>query len=329
MNIEEIRKSLQSFVGIHIDDMEVSERQKEAIQRLMCLPDEKFDNLCNDVVNEINRRSGLKHAEKGPMQEKLGNLSLGKFKNLVFDVLLVYNYRNSGGDKINFEEFISHLDEAIAEMKMHNKNIVSTIRQMDFLSTMKEYHRYVTMNYRLNPELKEEISEKIELESKNKVESFVYCLSHPKEVIKYLDSGKMKGNDMFQYKKDMIMRVLGDGELTHEKRSILKSEMITIFSLMAEEVEYQEKSLPLELGMITEILEDIRKDICGEGCVNLEEISGKMSSIVDSLILQRSESNDLKLHKVALESLDESVTKMDAFEMILKLAQDVNELFEQ
>lgn len=361
---EVIRYTLQSFVSPHITNSELSSRQKEAIQRLIYLSPEKFENLCSDIVNEIHRRSGMSFDPLGPLQEKLSRLNIEKFRNLVIDTLLVFNYKNPGSEVLKMEDFLSNLENLIENLKIKSdkEKFINKIKNQPFINKITEFNRYLRRTKIIDLEIIDEIDKEIAAEVDRKTHYLFDCLLYPKIFISQVDNSDLRDDPEYIYHRKNLLnlfeekdgcsgckkdsdnkelnkfkdQIIGDDT----KNKLIKSEIQKIISLIidksnipAKRIEYFER----EINLVLDALYEIKRDIIGEACVNLEEISNTLifsiDGIIDKFKVIDSENDDflniLQMHKVSMETLGDSVTKSEAFKQVLSLAKDLQLVFKK
>lgn len=210
-----IQYTLQSYVGPHLADMHISQRQKDAIQRLICLSEDKFEDLCADIVNEIHHRSGMDFTGSGPMYAKLAGLSDDKFRNLVVDTLLVHNYRHPGTETVHMEDFLNNLERLIQNLKDQslNEKFTEKIKGMGFLPALLEYNRYIRKVAPVDPDIVTEIDRMVHGELELRTVHFLDSLSYPRRFLEYLDKSSLSQNSEYCFRRHTILQLL-DGD-TH------------------------------------------------------------------------------------------------------------------
>ncbi|KAI5169523.1 hypothetical protein PAEPH01_0786 [Pancytospora epiphaga] len=158
-----------------------------------------------------------------------------------------------------------------------------------------------------------------------------------------MDEGPLKDSTEYRYHRDNITAMLNNPEKTHLHGSavakIMKGELQQIVMLMLERsiipTERVEMKYP-ELLVVVSTLERIADDLSGRICVNLESMSDDLISILDKLVSEMEKDpnidvdllNKLKMHRVPIEGMANSVTKLDAFKLVVLLAQDLRAIVE-
>lgn len=391
------RYTLQSFVGPRVADLSITKRQKDAIQRLIGLSDEKFEALCDDIVNEIHRRGGMNHSTDGPMHEKLAELSEEKFRSLAVDTLLVYNYRNPGTEVLELDSFLNNLQQLISDLKTRSdeERFVERIRGMGFLNAMLEYNRYVERTGTMDKEVTAEIERLIKQEVESRSTKLIECLSYPADFIRCLDREAIKDSPEYKYHRANIMRLIentpeveaineeyfrgtkatgglmgetkmfsnvefsrsmSEAEIANRRtlerpgeeqagmaigktaRSrLIKVEMLQMLTMFVEKSCVPAAKLDAqypEIQYLAKSLDAIYDDLNGNTCVNVKEMSTALIELLDGLLGKLSIEQDvggkeittLKLHRVSIENLGNSTTKLEAFRQIVFLVRDVTKI---
>lgn len=332
------RYTMQSFVGSHLSTMQISHRQKEAIERLVRLTDDKFDGLCEDIVSEIHRRNGIQNSTENttsphasPVHDRLAQLSEDKFKNLVVDVLLVHSYKQPNSEPLKLDQFMNNLQHLIAELNglAENERFINKIKDLTFLNKLEEYNKYIKERKRVPNEITDEIEKAIKEEKSERSGRLLDVLAYPDVLIEELN--KVKENEEIKKSKEKI-RELMNGEKNEEeiKENIIKiiREVMGRMVIPARRVEAMKE----ELEIIVEVLEEIEKDMKGTYKVKLNEmskrISGALNTILETMKGREKKGdkaiiNELAVQKVFVDELDASSSKMDAFQHVLKLAKAI------
>lgn len=137
--IEIIRYTLYGYIGTKLYTLNIPERQKISLNKLSFLSIQQFDNLVNDIKNEINRRiSGI---DNNVINHKLSKLRESKFKDLVIDVYFMYNKRYPPSTEP--ENFIYQFENLILSLK--NSQIVKDLNsdQISFFKKLELYQKYI------------------------------------------------------------------------------------------------------------------------------------------------------------------------------------------
>lgn len=349
-----VRFTLQSYVGPSINHIEITQRQKDAIQRLIYLPDQNFVELCDDIVNEIHRRNGMKHTTTNAMFNKLVNLSDEKFKNLVVDTLLVYNYRNPGNEYAN-DDFLNNLKKLIEDLKAtpENDNFIEEIKNLAFVNKISEYNKYVRRNSDITKEIIELIDSEIKKELEMRAQDLLECLTYPNIFLEKVDKSNIADTEEYKFHRNNIQKLLENNKTDSyddisdkfesqalsalTKSKLIKSEMMQIFSILINRISLPAKNIePFhdEIVMILDTLKSIKNDLEGGEKIDLKDVSFSVNTVVDGLLsktLQISQDdneviNDLKMQKILIGELQLSATKMDAIQLILDLAKSLQKI---
>lgn len=331
------RYTLQSYAGVFTSDIELSSRQKEAIERLMHLSDDKFDGLCNDVVNEIQRRNGVESKMAGPMQEKLRRLNDEKFKNLVVDLLLVYNYRYPDGESVKSDKFLINLEYLITDLKIKSEREKFLIRSqnLSFARKIEEYNRYIRRLEVVDEEIIDEIDRSISEEMDKRAGVFVDVIGQPLQLIKIMDESSLKDNKEYLYHRKNILELVEGGS----EGRLVKTELKQLLGLLVDNCDVPEDKTEVfyeEISTIINILNEIKKDVKEEASADLGSISDRIVEVVDSMIAKTEVLEDtddfkgrLKLHRISMENLKDFPTKKDAFEEVVLFSNDVLGVFKR
>ncbi|KAL6122509.1 hypothetical protein NUSPORA_00427 [Nucleospora cyclopteri] len=314
-----IRKEFENYLNEDIQGYRISDRQKEAIEKLLKLPDLKFGELCADVMNEIkNRRGQLDVDRTGTMFERLMKLSEIKFKNLIIDILLVHNYRfkESIGEK---NEMIKSLETMVETLKSTYSadSFIKKSENLNFFNKLLEFTKY-TRKFVKEPEICDFIEDTILSEIERNSCLFIESISYPEILLERLQKGDSAVNDEIIVIKNRILQKKSDGC----DFSLIKNDYMKIFDLLMTTVEpysiifeYDQEISDL-CSLLEEIVDDNGKNLDFEKIRN-----GRILPIVDSVIKQY----EIK-EKKSNKDFDE---EMDKLKMQRFLVQGLNNLSEQ
>ncbi|KAM0681517.1 hypothetical protein GINT2_000029 [Glugoides intestinalis] len=335
-----IMYTLQSFIGKSIDVIEINEHQHEAIQRLMGLQEKYFEKLCNDLVNEIHRRSGIKYKQDTQIQYKMTRLSDKRFNDLVIETLTVFYYRNPEYKSEKMPNFIKSMKGLILQMKntVGKTSFIKKIDELEFYNKLYAFLDYVK-HFGINEELSSKIKIALDEKVKNESMNFLEVLSFPKvflEKVRQTSAFKdSKEHALLDDYKNKILYSLSDRSIDILKRSALikdhisKMMVVLIKQLVipAKKLEYFDQ----ELKDLIEILELIKADLEGNQIIDFQETVRKFSSIIEKILEKKTETDselasEANILKISLEFVGEEMPRIEAFQTIFDIAKDVRKL---
>ncbi|OQS53882.1 hypothetical protein EHP00_704 [Ecytonucleospora hepatopenaei] len=326
-----VRQKLIDYLGNDVSNYNITGRQKEAIEKLLKLPSIKFTELCDDVVNEVNRREGCDEVDKSrPMFERLASLAEEKFKNLVIDVLLVYNYRyspennNSEINNIKDENTINtqKAAEVLENMeKTYNaENFIKNTEGLTFYNKLKEY-LYYSKKYVKDTKITEYVDRCIENRMESDCCDFIETIAYPEKLIKKLKESKNYSEEAANL--EQITKNNSDGDFkknyTHFLEAITKN-----IQPYKKVFVYEE-----EVGVFCNILQQI---LTNNSEIDLEKVKKEQIIPAVDSILTKSKNideemiNNLKMRRFLAEGISNSGSRNDSMLLILEIAKNVNEI---
>jgi len=326
--------TLQSFVGNNINETVFTERQKEAMQRLNDLKEEKFYELCNDISNEIHRRSGAPYDLKNKMCKKFAMLSDENFKSLVVDILVVFYNKNPDKKPQEMSVFMENLTTLIEDLKTESRNesFVENLKKLNFFSKIKEYINY-TNSFNIDPEIAELMKSSLDKELEKDGDHLLEVLLFPTILLDRIQESMVLKcastdiNTRFSISKQIILNSLK----TNNTRAI-KEELAKIFRMLIFNSEIPSNKIVCfedEIKSIIESLEIIRSDLKNEAPADINSLYEKLSFSINSIVdkaehknFSKEKSTLLQIHKISLEALNSTPTKLESFRIVLDFAKE-------
>ncbi|TBT99315.1 hypothetical protein CWI39_2066p0010 [Hamiltosporidium magnivora] len=121
---------MENYLGSFLKDINITERQKEAISKMLFLNEMQFKDLIEDLSDELERRKDGKKdfletknkytVKRNDSRKRLAKLTENKFKNLVLDTYLVMNHRRPNekfSDAKEIDTLIFELEKMIKTLK--------------------------------------------------------------------------------------------------------------------------------------------------------------------------------------------------------------------
>lgn len=342
-NKDIVRYTLQSYVGKMFTDTEISSRQKEAIQRLNTLREDKFQEFCHDVINEIHRRSGVKYNADNKMIQRFSMLSTERFKNLVVDTLIVYYQKNPEARVEEMPAFLENLGNLIEALKIDSEreSFLERLKRLGFYNKLQEFVVY-SVGFGIDKRIADHINESLQDSVQKECLHFIECLSYPKVLLQKIeDSELFKGYckekpsvfKEFQTSKELISNALEHGGDSSTVRKELIKVMRTVIhsaAIPAKKVECFEDEIKSVIGG----LESIKCDVEGTSSVDLTALSENLTGTIDKVIkkskcadLPDQAISSLHIHRVTLEGLANSASKTEAFCTVLDIAKELRNAF--
>lgn len=157
-NIQSTRTRLHSFITYPLKN--VTSRQRDAVQKMLFLEEDQFQELLMDIQDEIARRecrqkeplpkSDAYTTKRNKSRQNLARLNSGKFENLVIDVLLVLNHRFPDLEEKNvteIETLIGDLEKLITDLKgdmAYEQLVIEQVgSEKDLKLRLHIYNKYV------------------------------------------------------------------------------------------------------------------------------------------------------------------------------------------
>lgn len=325
-----IKDTLIEYVGKDFKNYSVTNRQKDAIEKLLQLPNIKFNELCEDVINELKNRQGHEDVDTTkPMFEKLAKLSDSKLKNLIIDILLVYNYRfeDNNLNKDALPSSISNLDDI--EIALKNLKEVYTIDQfknemknLNFINKVKEYINY-TSKYIDQKEIITFMQDEINNEIESQCDLFFEVISYPDILFKRLEEKSVINDEIKNY-------------LDISKNESDPKKFITNYNKLIEALTKNIKPYKQvfiynqEINGLCSILKNILT-VQGEE-IDFEKLKGdSLLPIIDSILKKSNdcddnEINNLKMYRFLVEGLNNIGSTTEGLTLIVDIARNVHKI---
>ena len=333
-----IRCTLQSYLGKSIKDLTLGEQQKTAVVRLTGMRNERFDQLCDDLINEIHRRNGLDFNNPTVLGEKLFIISDQKFKNLVMETLTVFYFKNPNYQAENMPEFIEKVKILIKDLKEQTEKeiFINQIENLGFYSKIYEFLDFVKrsgIDGEITTIMKEFVDQKVEEDGFD----FFELLEFPDLFLKrfFENEKKMKNENFYEKIKNLYNEVLqlsnGTSKNYNEKSEILKNNITEIISVVIQNVSIPSKKIEFfenEISGVVEVLEEVEKEIETKMSMNLDNASLKLSEILENIIskgsnLTNEHINELKIQQVSVELINNKQSRNESFKLVLEIAKDI------
>ncbi|EJW02311.1 hypothetical protein EDEG_03252 [Edhazardia aedis USNM 41457] len=166
---ERIRKRIEDYVGETLTAFNFDDRQKEAIRKMTFLKQNEFEELLEDLSNEIDRRlndpksippaNEAISSKRNLSIRRLARLAENKFKNLLTDVILVYNHRFPSPTTKNTEEIenlICDLSTFVMSLKNDSEYETLIIKRISSEKNVRTkvhiYNKYIRRIFEKNKE---------------------------------------------------------------------------------------------------------------------------------------------------------------------------------
>ncbi|ELA42318.1 uncharacterized protein VICG_00718 [Vittaforma corneae ATCC 50505] len=342
-NKDVVRYTLQSFIGKTRRDFEMDDRQREAIQRLCQLKDEKFEELCEDIANEIHRRSGMKYNKNSKIQDKFMKLSDHKFKNLVIDTLTVFYLKNPEYKMEEMPEFLENMKILIDQLKVDSEKamFLAKLEKLNFYNKLKEFLEY-TRKQGTDEKIVSHVMNAVDGKISNDASNFCEILSFPNIFLEKLNETKIfKESDFqkFEDHRNKILSTLSNDSISfREKSKTIKQELREIMSLVIEKSTIPALKIECfddEIMEIIGLLDLLRTNIESSGRLDLNQIGATFSDIIDRIIekarfkVDKEFISEIKIQKISLESLGDLPSKIESFQLIIDVVCDVRKFFQK
>lgn len=239
MNREVIKYTLQSYLGSYVNTS-----KEEALSKMKDLPADNFDELVNDIVNEIHRRTNLEYDRTDrPMRKKLTKLKDEKFKNLVSDVLDVFNFRyphyaeNIDDDITKISKLISFLktEDDITEQIIDETNI--NLKYKIFLEYVK--NKYVDEDDKIVDYMIEYTNKNMEYEFDDSINT----LFNYKLFIENIDKSKYAGLKKYKIYRENIVRIEVMNIESDIRKDLISSEFHNMLKLIINSQYFYEEDI--------------------------------------------------------------------------------------
>lgn len=257
---DKAREKLCSFNIDKLKSMNIAECQKEAIEKMMFLSQEQFDDLVEDVCNEIDMRRrnetaytpNPRFSEKRNMScKKLRCLDNEKFSNLVVDVLLVLNHRMPSAEHAGGAcDMLADLENILTSLKRGKTSGERAVREInqagDIQHKTKIFMRYLRGEFKKHS-MEASVLDVMDTEMKR------YFRGQTEAQMSYM----LKAENFLEYADRLCEDVHAPEYAYHRKnirelvetrpegyRRLVKTEMCRIFELLLEKHDAVETENP-------------------------------------------------------------------------------------
>ncbi|KAK6090194.1 hypothetical protein P3W45_000742 [Vairimorpha bombi] len=239
MKREVIKYTLQSYLGSYVNTS-----KGEALNKMKGLPADNFDELVKDIVNEIHRRTNLEYDYSDrPMRKKLTKLKEEKFKNLVSDVLEVFNFRYPQYAE-NIDDDINKISKLITFLKTEDDITEQIINETNFNLKYKIFIEYIKNKY--VDEDDKIVDYMIEYTNKNMEYEFddsLNALFNYKFFIENIDKSKYAGLKKYNFFKENISRIENMNIESDIRKDLISSEFHNMLKLIIDNQYFYEKDI--------------------------------------------------------------------------------------
>ena len=337
-----IRYTFQSYLGKNLRDMVITEHQKIAINRMNSMKEDRFNQLCLDLINEIHRRNNMNYEPPNELGAKLLKISEQKFKNLVMETLTVFYMRNTQYMQEDTPEFLENMTALILDLK-NCADVDSFLCQLDGLSFYNKIYEFLEFIKRKGiaeqvvVKMKETIDQRVErdavdfIESLNFPERFLETLIKSEFFEKEIKSCPVRMEQFQVFHKNISSANLFENANIEKRSNLIKQNMSDILSILVGSISIPSKKIEYfetELLTLVQILELVEKEIKYKNHMDLNEASLKLSEILNSIVSKGSylaiqNLNDLKIQQVSVELINSSVSRDESFKLVLDIAKDI------
>lgn len=334
-NNDLIRYTLQSFIGKTIGDADINNRQQEAIQRLCQLKNDRFYDLCNDIINEIHRRSGMNYDKNNKMTDKFSRLSDEKFENLVIDTLSAFYLKHPECKMEEMPEFLDNL-------KLLIENLKSDLEKTSFMNKLDKLDLYNKLYVFLDLAKRKGIDESIiqciqaSLDSKvsNESVNFLEILAFPNVFL-----GKLSESQVFKDSPELLQLMIDiEAALNDrsrdviERSTLIKENLIQIMSILITNSKIPARKIECfknEIDQMVSVLYMVKNELEGNEKVDFGKIYSILMSSIDEIYEKTKEDSsesaltDLEMLKISLESLTQSIDKPSSIRLVIDAVKDI------
>jgi hypothetical protein len=333
-----IRYTLQSYIGKSIKDITLGEHQKIAISRLSGMKNERFDQLCGDLINEIQRRNGMDFVPPTVLGEKLIQISDLKFKNLVMETLTVFYLKNTQYEVEDMPEFVENVKMLIKSLKEQTERdlFLNQIENLGFYGKIYEFLDFAKksdLDIQILSQMKKYVDEKV---GKDSFE-FIELCEFPDLFLKSFFSSERLNlikNEKMKILYDQIINL--PVEMNYEERSeLIKKNMIEMIAIVINSTAISSKKIEYfenEISGVVEVLEGIESEIQTKTPIDLDKASLKLSEILENIITKGSNKlsflstdhiNELKIQQLTVELINNSQSRNESFKLVIEIAKDI------
>lgn len=248
MDTNHVKFTMQNFLG----DFSMVKESNDSIVKMLSLPDSSFNDLMHDVINDIHRRNGEEYDKTDKkMRKKLFKLKEDKFKNLVSDVLHVYNLRYNA----NVNDSIEDIKKILTVLKLEEDLINEENKDfkyklfLDYLKNRYSEDKIVAYMYNFN-------QKKIDQQFDNSIE----ILFNYELLVDKIDKSKYSGLKQYNiYKKTIeIYKKIEDNKV---RKELLQNEFFNIFKLIIKNrYVFEEDKLKITVNNLIDLLQDYKEN---------------------------------------------------------------------
>lgn len=339
---EVIRCTLQSYIGKTLKGVEMDDNQKAAISRLSNMKKERFEQLCLDLTNEIQRRNGLSYDPPNELGSKLIMISDQKLKNLVMETLTVFYIKNTEYKNEELPEFLNNLSLLISDLKTQTENeiFLGQFEALGFYNKMYEFIDFVKrrgIHDDITNKMRKFIDEKVENDSFE----FIEALTFPEA---FLDA--FERSEVFQReigckpialeKFEKLRCEIGsvnslDGADLDSRTKAIKRNMCEVLTILIENIAIPSKKIEYfenEITGVVQVLEEIEDEIENRKTTDLDLISSKLAKILENIVkkgtdISKSNIGDLKIQQISVENISHTISRQESFKLVLDIAKDI------
>jgi len=344
-----VRCTLQSYIGKNAKTLELGARQREAVERLCQLRDDKFEELCNDTINEIHRRSGLRYDTGNKMQDKFTRLNDQRFKSLVLDILTVFYLKNPSYKMEDFPEFLGNLKKLIDQLKIDAERtmFLKRLESEAFYHKIDEYMEKLKWERIMQQQERNSLQERNlppqlsnhDLLEKNETVRFFEFLSFPKSLIDLINETETCRKIDCQKLANCRKRILDTFSNTKldlkNKIAMAKHDLTEIVNLWLPSPtisSLQLASFNQEINEMIDILDSLTLEAMGSDKLDLNQLGARLLGITERVVHksedhpQKESLYTIRLRKISLESLADLSSKTDSLQLIIDMIKDIRKL---
>lgn len=321
---EVTRYELESYVAVGVEGPSMTARQTGAVKKMASLPEENFDELISDVINEIHRRDNMPHSvPTTPTQKKLCKIHEEGFRNLILDILLVMDQRSPGrrGQSGDVGDLIGNLDRLILSLK---EDVVSEERAISqiysercIVKKMMLFARYVRHVFEKNGEevrLAEHVMGHLERYKDDEVSGSFGPTFDLDMLLSRCDTSEHKDLPEYKYHRDNIRRLRETEMDASVRERLVKHEASQICAVVAlgntNLVELPRSLLEVKVNSLVEVLHRVKEDISGKDPV---DVAGYLGDIVGSVKdISRHIEKDESIGKIYVDQLRSEIDLLES-----------------
>jgi hypothetical protein len=338
-NPEILRYELESYVAATHSDISVGPRQSDAMQKMMELPEANFRSLVLDVVNEIHRRNNMPYsAPDTQMRIKLRKVREEGFRNLVLDVLLVWNQRypstdNTAGLMDNLDRLITSLrEDIVSEEKIYNEsNIVrKTLLFSQYMHAMLKKNGEDT---KLTQYMIGKLREYEDQDAFGGL-SMVFDMEL---FLKQCDESPHSNRAEYKYHRENIRRLIHQRMDEDTKRMLLTEEVARIYGMVSvsdtDLCRAKRTQMENEVVKLADALDRIKEEILEGGSPDMEQHSGFIVNASKALYSvfendEKVKEGDLERLKTQIEAVESNEEKREGIHRVFSAIDTIREILD-